>query len=189
MIPGVTEYDVPDDCDAVIDIAVEASPFDISLIFSPNLLADEKVPYSVFAPPSSTAGGLYSSFVQALQYTHDAKKIIGADINWQYFPYKKKLMILPNSMNGLRVLVQYKSSNVGAIEQLPERDHDLVKRFSLSWAKRDLGEMLSRYSSWQTAEGQTQTNGPQLLAEAKDEFLILENEISASAMPQPFLIG
>src|ERR1700735_3303009 len=63
---GIVEYAMPDDCDAVIDVSFEISPFDISLIFAPNIFAGEQVPYNVFAAPSST--GLYSSFVQALQY-------------------------------------------------------------------------------------------------------------------------
>jgi hypothetical protein len=186
---GTVQYPMPDDCDAVIDVAVQDSPLDISLIFSPNLLAGEKVPYSVFAPPSSTAGGLYSSFVQALQYTEMAKRIIGAEFNWQFFPYRnpKILLVLPNPVGVITCLVQYKSSDVGAIDQLPERDHDLIKRFALAWAKRDLGEVYSRYSTWPGANGPVVLNGPQLLAEAKAEFERLEFELFGSAMPMPFL--
>lgn len=191
LTTGTTSYNMPDDCDAVYDVAVQDSQLDISLIFSPNLLADEKVPYSVFAPPSSAAGGLYSSFVQALQYTAMAKRIIGAEVNWQFFPYEtpKSLLILPNPSGTITALVQYKSSNIGAIDQLPERDHDLIKRFALAWAKRDLGEVYSRYSTWPGAQGPVQVNGPQLLAEARLEFDTLEKELSGSAMPIPILIG
>lgn len=187
---GTVRYPMPDDCDAVYDVAFQDSPLDISTIFSPGLLADEKVPYSVFAPPSSSAGGLYSSFVQALQYTDMAKNIIGAEPNWQLFPYDnpKTLLILPNPVGVLTALVQYKSSNIGPIDQLPERDHDLIKRFALAWAKRDLGEIYSRYDTWPGAQGPVRVNGPQLLAEAKAEFDMLEKELAGSAMPIPILI-
>jgi hypothetical protein len=186
---STTIYTMPDDCDVVLDVIVEDSPLDISLIFSPQLLADEKVPYSVFAPPSSTAGGLYSSFVQALQYTEMAKQVIGADINWQYNQYNKQLLILPPTLNALTALIQYKSSEIGALDQLPERDHDLFKRFALAWAKRDLGNIYSRYSSWQVAEGQQVLNGAQLIEESKLEFATLEEEIFNSAKPAFMVVG
>ena len=61
-----------------------------------------------------------------------------------------------------------------------------MKRFAAAWAKRDLGNMYSRYSSWPTAQGQTQLNGPQLLEQAESEFKTLMDELAASAMPMPF---
>lgn len=187
LYAGQVEYDMPADCDAVIDVSFQVSPLDISLIFSPNIIADERIPYSVFAAPSSA--GLYSSFVQSLQYVETAKRILGAENNWIYYPYKKKLIVLPNPKGGGKAVVEYKSSSFGAIEQLPERDHDLIRRFSLAWAKRDLGNIYSRYLSWPTAQGQTQLNGPQLISDAEKEFKVLEEEIINSAMPMPLLLG
>lgn len=186
LYAGQVEYNMPLDCDAVIDVAFQVSPLDISLIFTPNIMADERVPYSPFAAPST--GGLYSSFVQALQYIETGKRILGAEQNWIYYPYKKKLLIIPDQKGG-KAIVEYKSSTVTSIELLPERDHDLIKRFALAWARRDLGSIYSRYSTWPTAQGQQPLNGPQLLAEAEKEFETLTNEIAASAMPMPWLMG
>ena len=186
LYAGQVEYDVPPDCDAVIDVSFQVSPLDISLIFAPNIIADEKIPYNVFAAPSSV--GLYSSFVQSLQYVEMAKKVLNADHNWIFFPYKKKLLVLPDPKGGGLALVEYKSS-FNTIEQLPERDHDLVKRFALAWARRDLGEIRSKYDSFPTAQGQTRLNGPELKQQAVAEFEKLEQEITDSAMPMPFVVG
>jgi hypothetical protein len=183
---GQTEYDVPPDCDAVIDVSFQVSPLDISLIFAPNIIADEKIPYNVFAAPSSV--GLYSSFVQALQYTDMAKRVLNAEANWLFFPYRKKLLILPDPKGGGLAVVEYKST-VNTIEQLPERDHDLVKRFALAWAKRDLGMIRSKYDAYPTAQGMTRLNGNELLQQAAQEFEKLEQEIVDSAMPMPFVVG
>ena len=187
LYSGQVEYDVPDDCDAVIDVSFQVSPLDISLIFSPNIISDERIPYSVFAAPSSS--GLYSSFVQSLQYVETAKRVLGAENNWVYYPYKRKLYCFPNPKGGGKAFVEYKSSKVTDITQLPERDHDLIKRFAFAWAKRDLGAIFSRYSTLPTAQGQTQLNGAQLISEAEEEFNRLRDEITNSAMPMPFVVG
>ena len=110
------------DCDAVLDVVFQVNPLDLSLIFAPNIFADEQVPYNVFAAPGSA--GMYSSFVQALQYIETAKRILGTENNWIYYPYKKKLIILPNPKSSGFLLIEYKSNLLIAIENLPERDHD-----------------------------------------------------------------
>jgi len=183
LYSGQVEYLMPEDCDAVIDVSFQVSPLDISLIFAPHIIADEKVPYNAFAAPSSA--GLYSSLVQSLQYVDMAKRIINSERNWMYFPYKNILLLLPNPKGGGKAYVEYKST-CNTIEQLPERDHDLVKRYALAYAKEDLGNIYSKYSSWPTAQGQVQLNGPALLAQAEKEMAKLEEEIYGSAMPMPF---
>lgn len=183
---GQVEYDMPEDCDAVIDVSFQAGQFDVSLVFSPFIFADEQVPYSVFAAPASA--GLYSSFVQALQYNETAKRIIGAENNYLYFPTTRKLLLLPSRTYGGNVFVEYKS-NINTIEQLHERDHDLVKRFALAWAKRDLGNIFSRYATWPSAQGQSVLNGPQLIEEANKDFDKLEQEIADSSFPMPWVTG
>jgi hypothetical protein len=188
LVDSQVEYDVPEDCDAVIDVSIQASTFDAALVFTPNILADEKVPYSVFAAPQSA--GLYSSFVQSLQYLEMAKRVINAEQNWLYFPQKKKLYVWPSQRRGqLKAIIEYKS-NINTIEQLTERDHDLVKRFALAWAKRDLGMIRSKYpAGMPTAQGQTPLNGQDLLQQAQQEFEKLEQEIIDSAYPMPWVTG
>jgi hypothetical protein len=185
---GQVEYDVPEDTDAVIDVAIQASPFDAALVFTPNILADEKVPYTVFAAPQSA--GLYSSFVQSIQYLNMAKRIINAEFNWLYYPQRKKLLILPGTRNfAANAIVEYKST-ITTLEQLGERDHDLIKRFSVAWAKRDLGMIRDKYKSGiPGAQGTVMLNGTDLLAQSEAEFAKLEQEISDSAMPLPWLVG
>jgi len=183
LFSGKVEYVMPEDCDAVLDVSFQVSPLDISLIFAPHIIADEKVPYNAFAAPSSA--GLYSSLVQSLQYVDMAKRIINSERNWMYFPHKNILLLLPNPKGGGKAYVEYKST-CNTIEQLPERDHDLVKRWSLAYAKMDLGNIYSKYSSWPTAQGQVQLNGPALISQAEASFEKLEEEIYNSAMPMPF---
>lgn len=184
LYAGKVEYKMPDDCDMVLDVAFQVSPLDISLIFAPyNIAQDEKVPYSVFS--AGATGGLYSSLLQSMQYVEMAKRMINAERNWIYFPHKKVLLLLPDPKGGGKVFIEYKSS-CNNIEQLPERDHELVKRYALAWAKQDLGMIYSKYSTWPTAQGQVSLNGDQLMAQARNEMDKLEDEIYESAKPMAF---
>lgn len=184
LFAGQVEYRMPDDCDMVVDVAFQVSPLDISLIFAPyNIAQDERVPYSVFTQGSS--GGLYSSLLQSLQYVEMAKRMVNAEKNWIYYPHKNILLALPDPKGGGKAIVEYKSC-CSNIEQLPERDQLLVRRYALAWAKQDLGMIYSKYSTWPTAQGQVSLNGDQLMAQARNEMEKLEVEIYESAMPMAF---
>lgn len=183
LFAGQVEYVMPDDCDAIVDVSFQVSPLDISLIFAPHIIADEKIPYNAFAAPSSV--GLYSSFTQSLQYVEMAKRLLNAERNFIYFPHKKTLLLLPDPKGGGKAFVEYKST-CNNIQQLPERDHDLVKRYALAWAKHDLGMIYTKYSTWPTAQGPVQLNGDKLLEQSEKERERLEDEIYESAKPMPF---
>ena len=188
LVGGQVEYPMPDDCDAVYDVAFSVSALDISLIFAPHIFADEKIPYNTFAAPGSA--GLYSSLVQALQYVETAKRILNAEENFFYFPHKNTIFLLPDNRAGApgTALVEYKSA-CSSIHQLPLRDHEMLRMYAWAWAQRDLGTILSRYSTMPTAQGQVSLNGPELLAAAEKMFESLEEELANSAFPMPFISG
>lgn len=181
---GQNEYTLPDEVDTVTDIAFAASPLDLSMIFSPYILQGDKVPYDVFAAPQSA--GLYSSFTQTLQYVETAKRILGAEPDWRQ--EGRKLYIFPVPKDNFSIQYNFKSHDF-TIEQLNERDFDLVKRYSLARAKQDLGQIRTKYDSYPTAQGSVQLNGSQLLQEAQTEFEKLDEEISLSGYPMGFIVG
>jgi len=185
-IQSGNDYDLLDDVDTVTDVVFTSSALDLTLVFSPFVLIDEKVPYDVFAAPSS--GGLYSSLVQTLQYIDMGKRILSAEADWRQ--EGRKLYIMPASRPDYasNLLVEYKANSV-TIEQLNERDHDLIKRFSLAQAKLDVGRVRSKYDTFSTAQGSSTMDGLTLLDEARTELEKLEEEISASAYPMPFMVG
>lgn len=182
---GQTEYQLPDGVDTVEDVAFTTPAMDISLVFSPFTLLDDKVPYDVFAAPSSM--GLYSSYTQTLQYVEQAKRILGAEPDWRQ--EGRTLYVFPIPRNCSNVLINYKS-DVITIEQLNERDHDLVKRWSLAQAKEDLGRIRSKYpSGFPGAQGTTELDGATLLSEAEATKEALDEEISLSGFPMGFMAG
>jgi hypothetical protein len=181
---GQTEYELPDVVDTVEDIAFATPAMDISLVFSPFTLIDDKVPYDVFAAPHSI--GLYSSYTQTLQYVEMAKRILGAEPDWRQ--EGRTLYVFPIPKNSSMILINYKSSQI-TIEQLNQRDHDLLKRYALACAKEDVGRVRSKYSDFPTAQGAANLDGERLLEEAALAKEALDEELSLSSFPMGFMVG
>jgi hypothetical protein len=179
---GRTAYHLPEEVDTVIDVAFPVPPMDISMIFSPFILIDDKVPYDVFAAPSSI--GIYSSFTQTLQYVETAKRVLGADADWRQENRILHVFPIPKTDSGM--IVEFKST-VFTIEQLNERDHDLLKRYALARAKEDLGRIRSKYDAFPTAQGSNTLDGKDLLEEAAREIEALDEELALSGFPMGFM--
>lgn len=182
IVSGQPDYPLPDEVDFVIDVAFETPSQDITTIFSPFLLMNEEIPYDVFAAPQSV--GLYSSYVQTLQYIETAKRVLGADLDWRQ--YNRQLYFSPTPQYARRVIYMFKTS-VFAIDQLPEIDHDLIKRRALAFAKADLGRVRSKYDSYNGAQGSRNLDGDKLLDEAREEMEKLEEDIIQLGMPMMFM--
>lgn len=183
-IPGTVEYTLPDDVDTVTDVAFAVSPMDISMVFAPFVLMDDKIPYDAFSAPGSA--GIYSSFTQTLQYVEMAKRVLGAEPDWRQ--EGRKLYLFPVPKNEVGCWIDYKSVTF-TIEQLNHRDHDLVKRYSLAKARRDLAEVRGKYDSYPGAQGSTTLNASILLEQANAEMEKLDEEIALSGYPMGFMTG
>jgi hypothetical protein len=183
-VPGQVEYPLADDVDTVLDVAFSVPPMDISTVFYPFAMQGESIPYNAFMAPGS--GGLYSSYTQTLMYVESAKRVLGAEPDWRQEGRKLYLFPVPKNDNG--VWVDYKA-NVFTIEQLNERDHDLVKRYALAKAKADLAEIRGKYDSYPGAQGSTTLNSAILRESALAEIEKLEEEIILSGYPLGFTTG
>lgn len=187
-------YDLPDGIDTVQDIFFAASQLDIGQGFYSQLWDNASfgylAPYGFgnygtgLAPES---GGLYSSIVQTVQYIEMAKRILNVEADWRQ--EGRKLYVWPIPKNASKITLIGKSSSI-VIEQLSERDHDLLKRWALADAKYRVGRVRSKYlSGFPTAQGHEQLDGEALLAEAKEEKEALDEEIGQSGMPMMILTG
>jgi len=181
---SVVEYQLDSEIDRVLDVAYETHKLDLSLIFSPFTLLEEKIPYDVFA--SGGSGGLYSSYVQALQYIEQAKRILSAEFEW--YEVNDKLFIAPPPVDS-RKLIVWAKINFTQIEELEERDHELVKRYALAKAQQDLGWSRGKYGEYPSAQGTTTLNWDRLLDEAKEEIERLEEEIMGAGYPMGLVSG
>lgn len=182
--PTKVEYELDEEIDKVIDVAFSEQKLDLSLIFSPFTLLEEKIPYDVFA--SGGSGGLYSSYVQALQYVEQAKRILSAELEWTQV--RDKLFIAPPPSHH-RSLIVIAKINFTKIEELMERDHDLVKRFALARAMRDLAWIRGKFGEFPGAEGSVTLNWDRLLDWSDQEMERLNEEIMQSGYPMGFVTG
>jgi len=183
-VPGQVEYQLADEIDTVLDVAFSVPPMDISTVFYPFAQQGESIPYNAFMAPGS--GGLYSSYTQTLMYVETAKRVLGAEPDWRQEGRKLYLFPVPKNDNG--VWVDYKA-NIITIEQLNERDHDLVKRYALAKAKADLAEIRGKYDSYPGAQGSTTLNSAILRETALAEIEKLDEEIILSGYPLGFTTG
>lgn len=182
--PAVVEYQLDCEIDRVIDVAQEVQKMDLSLIFSPFTLLEEKIPYDVFA--SGGSGGLYSSYVQALQYIEMAKRILSVEFEW--YEVNDKLFIAPPPVDSRRLIVWAKV-NFTQIEDLEERDHELIKRYALAKAQVDLAWIRGKYGEYPSAQGTTTLNWDRLLDTAATEIEKLEEEIMGAGYPMGLIAG
>jgi hypothetical protein len=184
---GETEYDLDEidsDIDTVLNVAFAQPGIDLSIIFAPWTLLEEKVPYDVFA--AGATAGLYSSYVQSLQYIDMAKRILSAELDWRQ--EGRSLYISP-SPNEDRSLIIGAKMSVVHIEKLNERDHDLIKRRALAEAMKILARVRGKYPSMPGASGDFSMDASDLREEARDMFETLEEEIIGSGGPMGFMVG
>lgn len=196
ITPSVTEYQLPDDVDIVTEVVFPLSTYDLTPITSPwgwawpseNLGMPLNGVYNGFGRTGGDTGGIVSTFFQAMQYSETARRVLNGDLEWRQ--EARTLFILPRNESNYypAVIVEY-TANCFNITDLNQRDFDLVRRYALMKAKRDLGRIRSKYADYPTAQGSVGLDGPTLISEADTEETALEEEIGASAMPIGFLTG
>lgn len=186
LVPNQQHYTLPEDVDQVMDLALPESALDLSLTLAPGyFLPDQSIPYHALAAPQS--GGLYSSYTQSLQYIETAKRVLGIELDWSYDSTTRKLSIFPTPKGGGTARYTFKS-RFFTVEQLRERDHDLVKRYALTVAKEILGRVRGKREVL-GATGPVTLDGKDLLDESKAEREELDEEISQSGFPIGFFTG
>lgn len=182
--PSQVEYELDQEIDKVIEVAFGEKKLDLSLIFSPFTLLEEKIPYDVFA--SGGSGGLYSSYVQSLQYIEMAKRILSAEL--EFTQIDRKLFIAPPPSQQ-RTLIIIAKINFTQIETLMERDHDLIKRYALAKAMKDLAWIRGKFGEYPGAEGSVTLNWDRILDWSDNEIEKLNEEIFQSGYPMGFVTG
>jgi hypothetical protein len=184
VVPGQPCYELDCEIDKVLDVAFSETKLDLSLVFSPFTLLEEKIPYDVFA--SGGSGGLYSSYVQSLQYIEMAKRVLSAELEWTQI--NNQLFLAP-SPTGLRTIIVLAKINFTQLQDLMERDHDLVKRYALAKAMQDLAWIRGKFGDYPGAQGTITFNWDRMLDWADTEITKLEEEIFGAGYPMGFVTG
>ena len=186
VIPYQNVYDLPEDVDTVLEVVFPEYAGSMGRFLDPFYVPGEGVPWAFYGDGNF---GYASGYTQLLQHHENTSRVFGVEPDWRQEPGSRKLQLYPNMKQSGIAKVFYKSHTL-VIEQLPERDNDLVKRFARAYAKKILGHIWGKYTDgFPAAQGNRSLNYSQMLQEAEAEMAQCEDEISASAMPMDILVG
>lgn len=181
---AVNRYPLTDDMDTIVDVIFRLLPSDISTLFTPISVIDERLPYDIYA--NSAQIGTYSNYVQLQQYIELSRRVTNSEPDWRQ--EGRDLLIFPIPKDATFVMVAYTATCVD-FRKISVRDFEYVRRYALALAQRDLGHVRSKYEEWPSAQGSTRMDGDKLLAEAEAAITKLDEEIIASGNPMPFMTG
>lgn len=181
---GQSKYTLPDDVDVVLDVIFTIKPADISTLFTPVSVFDERIPYDLYA--NSGQLGTYSSYVQLTQYIELTRRVTNAENDWRQ--ENRDLLLWPVPSGGSNVMVFYSTTQVD-FSQLSIRDFEFIRKYALALSKRDLGRVRSKRDEWPSAQGTTRLDGERLLQEAETEMEKLTEDLLSSGSPMPFMTG
>jgi len=189
IVPGKTVYDFPSNACAIIDVILPRRS-DIQSLLSLGFF--DIVPLNALNIGSATSAfNSYSAYTQILQALETRRRIFGADPDWEVLCNQLHLIggsgLCAGEGTGYALII-YKKEN-WSTEELKDRDENLFFRYMLGQAKYFLGRIRSKYKSYPAAGGSIDTDGPELLQEAKEDFELLDVEISESQGPMGIVIG
>lgn len=205
VVNGVSEYVLPLDVEIVLDVAfaaggnstaenIASSGFGPGYgtvdIFSGLVVTGSGIQITAYSITGGSAGGIgpLSSMTMALQNLEMFARVFSAELDWRQDGRVLRLFPVRGYPTG-KIFLEYKS-NMLTIEQLGERDHELVKRYALMACKKRLGRVRSKYpGGFPTAQGNADLDGATLLDEARGEEQQLEVEIFESGYPMGFMLG
>jgi hypothetical protein len=183
-LPG--EYDVPDDCEYVVDVALPEATNRIDLMLNPSAFADtNELPYAYYS--STIGGGFNSGLYQFLQYNEMTRRTLSADEDFTWDPQNRKVILRPTSNSGTAIM--WYLTRVCDYNALSIQQYLLVRRMARAQAMYTLGNIRAKYSSVPSAGGQVTLNGSELISNAQLEFGEITEQMRQLTPPPPFFTG
>lgn len=182
---GSVEYALPDDVELITEVADDhrmGLGLNLSFAFGwDQIVVGDGSSYD-------SSHWAVSGLVQRMQYLQTSERVLDAQFEWRQDD--RTLLILNPHPRSTKLAIFYKSNEV-ILEQLGERDHDLVKRFALMASKQSLGRIRGKYPGGMTGAGgqNVELDSQILLDEAREENEKLQEEIMQSAYPLLFMVG
>ena len=185
FVPGQQEYDVPNDCEVVVNVVPPMSGVETWIPYEADMvmLGIRGIPARDYLPTEYE----YSALVQRAQYSEESRRILGYEFDWEWRYDLRKLLVFHKLDIAGKMQVEYISNEVDFMV-LPVRCIDLITRRAISEAKTRLGRIRSKYSEWMMAGGPKGMDGDTLLSEARDEMEAQDTEIDGLSYPTPFIV-
>lgn len=186
MVSGQSEYSVNPDVDTITDVAFPQSAHDdiwdqsAEDFFGP-------VPWSMWGYGAGWRNLPQSGLYQLAQAAESATRVLSNDPTWVWNRPTKKLILRPANTSG-KAIYWYTTKSFDYTELTIQQEW-LLRRFAVATAKMILGNIRSKYDDYPAAGGRVSMNGADLVAQAQDEFITLDEKIKMIAVPAAFLTG
>lgn len=181
LLEGITEYDYPVDANEIIEVTF---PTQDTLSMITSLCFFDIIPiygYSLGGAWYSPGAFRFDSsqYVQLLQALEQRRRVLNSEASW-YDECRKIIVTTKSPLVGGKMLILYKKITISVTDLFDARDQDMFYRYALATTKTVLGRILRKYSQYPSAGGSINTDGADLIADAKEEFAVLEEEIIGS---------
>ena len=185
VVNGEAEYSISG-ANTILNVLFPEDKSYMSGNFNYQVYGTDYIPYI-----SDTS---YSTLVLAQQAVSDRMNITGADKDWQYDNVGKKLYISPEPIENYTVkyfyLADIDDTSESGISSLSSFDLDIFLRYLVADMKLTLGRIRAKFASgFESAAGNVSLDGSELISEAKEEIMDLENEIRDTQEPMGILFG
>jgi hypothetical protein len=139
-----------------------------------------------------SGGSFLSDFYMALGYKDDMERTLGINPSYEFLSHlqpngmvKDVVRLYPRPQNAVKIGIKYNRT----LTQEEVDSHTWIRKYALAWAKEQLGEIRSKFSSLPSPTGETTLNGSSLKAEAATEKEALITELIGLTEPLSFSIG
>ena len=184
---GNNIYDMNDDTDVILEVVTTPLSEELFEMYGGG------TGYSILYDPLPIAifRGDYSYVLQILQDVEMGKRIMSADINWEYDRVTKKLYVYPSGAyyNIPPQIAVFYLSNQLDFKDVEMLDQDLLFRKIQAESKMTVGLMRRKYAEWPGPAGQVTMDGDALVSEASEERRELDEELAGRARPCGFVVG
>lgn len=188
LVPNQIKYDVADDCYYVVDVNTEGSVTRVADalgtfgIYGFAQLGMSSIPVEDLFGPGG-ANGFYSSLVQALQYSEMGRRVLSSQFTWEWLSSPiKKLFVYPTPNTARPAVIDYVTTEVDLTTFNPHEYH-FIQQYMLAEAKEALGRIRGKFSDYAAANGARNLDADQLLAEATEMKMMLNDKIAMYAPP------
>jgi len=203
IVGGIQEYQMPDDCDELLEVWFPGVQIDLIAAINPYAFIDvDQIPIASQSLTGVPGGSFYGTLELMLSHASTARRITGSEPAWEYFKDTNTLHIAPRNQRGGLAIAKYISTTLvcddpmspavipkNDFKRLRYRHRELILRYALAKVKERLGRVRGKYSDLPSSGGARTLDGETLLAESKDEVTTLNEEIMELNEGVPFLIG
>lgn len=195
VVQGESPYTLEPEIEVVVSVAFSSSSIAtltsvLSGGFGPGFGVDLQggIYFGAGLGGNGSVPGPLSGWVQTLMYLKQMTHVFSTDLEWRQ--ENRSLYLFPTRVYASGTIAIEFKTNTFTIEQLPEKDHELVKRYALMACKKRVGRIRSKYTGgFPTAQGSSELDGQNMLDEARAEEEQLNIDVYESGYPMGFMLG